>query len=123
MLNHPAHHDLRISPFDNNHVLTLGSSGVGCDQEEGTALELDMSTRQVVWEWRICDWWTPRVNYWAWSHLNTIEPFPNERAVLLSSRQQDALFKVNRDTGELEWVLGEDGDFAMDPEFDPLEDE
>lgn len=117
MIDHPAHHDLRISPFNDDHVLTLGSSGVGCDQYEDTAIELDMSSMQVVWEWRICEWWTPRVSYLAWSHLNTIEPFPDERAVLVSSRQQDALFKVNRDTGDLEWVLGMDGDFAMDPAY------
>ncbi len=115
MLQAPAHHDLRISPFHEDHVLYLGTAAEGCSTVEHTAVELDMNTREVVWEWRICDWWTPRVAYNNWSHLNTIEPFPNERAVLISSRQQDALFKVNRDTSELEWVLGMDGDFAMDP--------
>lgn len=115
MLNAAAHHDLRISPFGADRVLFLGTSGQGCDTVEHTAVEMDMLSREVVWEWRLCDWWTPRVAYDNWSHLNTIEPVPTERAVLLSSRQQDALFKVNRDTDELEWVLGVDGDFVMDP--------
>ena len=32
----------------------------------------------------------------SWSHLNTIEPVWGERAVLISSRDQDVIFKVNR---------------------------
>ena len=114
-LNHPAHHDLRISPFHTDNVLFLSVSGESCATVEHTAVELDMRSGAEIWQWRICDWWTPRVAYDNWSHLNTIEPFGGERAVLLSSRQQDALFKVNRDSGELEWVLGMDGDFVMDP--------
>jgi hypothetical protein len=116
-LDSRSHHDMRLSPFAEDHVLFLGHGPGTCEYggQEHTAVEMDMDTHEVVWEWWICDHWTPRMDYVGWAHLNTIEPVPGERAVLLSSRNQDALFKVDRDTGEVEWVLGRDGDFAMDP--------
>jgi hypothetical protein len=112
-----SHHDMRLSPFAADHVLFLGHGPATCPYggQEHTAVEMDMLTHEIVWEWWICDHWTPRMDYVGWAHLNTIEPVPGERAVLLSSRNQDALFKVDRDTGDVEWVLGRDGDFAMDP--------
>ncbi|MBW2262532.1 MAG: aryl-sulfate sulfotransferase [Deltaproteobacteria bacterium] len=116
-LDNRSHHDMRFSPFAGDHMLFLGHGSATCPYGgvEHTAVEMDMATHEIVWEWWICDHWTPRMDYVGWAHLNAIEPVPGERAVLLSSRNQDALFKVDRDTGEIEWVLGRDGDFAMDP--------
>jgi len=114
-LDTPAHHDMRLSPFNDGHVIFLSQTESGeCSTIEHTAVEMNMTTREIVWRWIVCDHWTPRLEYRNWSHLNTIEPVPGERAVLISSRDQDVLYKVNRDTDEVEWVLGMDGDFAMD---------
>ena len=116
-LDHRAHHDMTLSTFDHGSVLFLGHGPETCTYggTEHTAMEMVMETHEVVWNWWICDYWTPRMDYSGWAHLNSIEPFPGERAVLISSRNQDLLLKVNRDTNELEWTLGRDGDFAMDP--------
>lgn len=116
-LEHRAHHDIRLSPFGDRHVLFLGHGPETCTHggTEHTAVEMDMDTHEVLWQWWICDHWTPRMDYDGWAHLNTIEPVPGERAVLLSSRNQDLLLKVDRDTDEIEWTLGRDGDFAMNP--------
>lgn len=109
-----SHHDITISTFHENHFLYLGYSSQGCSTSEGTANEFDRATKKTIWTWRICEHFTPRLEYRNWSHINTIEPFPNERAVLLSPRDQNALLKVDRDTDEIIWILGEGGDFEMD---------
>lgn len=116
-LEHRAHHDMCLSPFADRHMLFLGHGPETCasGSTEHTVMEMDMDTHEIVWEWWICDHWTPRVEYSGWAHLNAIVPVDGERAVLVSSRNQDAVFKLDRDTQEIEWVLGRDGDFAMDP--------
>ena len=111
-----AHHDMRFSPFHENHLLYLGVSGKNCPTTEHTLEEFDMAAQETIWEWRICEHYTPPDPYDGWSHVNTIEPFPGERAVLLSVRNQDVLLRVDRDTGEIDWILGWGGDFAMAPE-------
>jgi hypothetical protein len=106
-----THHDLRISPFDEDNVLYLGVGAC----EEHTVVEMNRATQEIVWEWEVCNHWTPRVDYFNWSHLNTVEPVPGEEAVLVSSRDQDLVFKVDRNTSDVVWTLGRDGDFDMDP--------
>ena len=110
-LDERGHHDLRISPWNENHLLYLGFNGGDCG--EHNAVEYDLLNRTVIWDWPVCEHWTPIRAYRNWSHLNTIEPFPEERALLISSRDQDALFKVSRDSGQVQWVLGRGGDFDM----------
>lgn len=111
-----SHHDIRISPFEDNQMLYLGYSDVNCDTPEGTANEFDRITQETTWTWRICEHFTPRLNYSNWSHINTLEPYLDERAFILSVRDQNAILKVQRDTGEIEWILGENGDFDMEDE-------
>ena len=112
----PAHHDMR--PYGNDdHIMFLSMTtdcpdGVGAD----VVIEYDRSSGENVWEWSICEHYTPHENLEDWSHLNTIEPFPGENALLLSSRVQHAMFKVNMDTEEVVWRLGARGDFEMSQE-------
>ncbi len=108
-----AHHDMRFSPFNDDHLLYLGISGKDCPTTEHTLEEFDMVDQETVWQWRICEHYTPPDPYDGWAHVNTIEPFPGERAVLLSVRNQDLLMRVDRDTGEIDWTLGWGGDFEM----------
>ncbi len=117
-LDQRAHHDLRLSPWTEGNVLFLSNRTEPCPTSgsvEHSAIEMDMDTGEILWDWWICDYWTPRIVYEGWSHLNAIEPVPEERAVLISSRNQDLLLKVDRDTSEVVWTLGRDGDFTMDP--------
>jgi len=111
-----AHHDLRFSPFHDDHLLYLGISGKNCPTTEHTLEEFDMDAQETIWTWRICEHYTPPDPYDGWAHVNTIEPFPGERAVLLSVRNQDVLLRVDRDSGGIDWVLGWGGDFDMAPE-------
>lgn len=113
-----CHHDLVVSPFGNRRVLFPSSRQTPCDAGGGiehSVVELDMDTHTVRWDWWMCDHYTPRLAYEGWSHINAVVPVPGERAVLVSSRNQDLLLKVDRDTDEVLWTLGRDGDFTLDP--------
>ncbi|MDP6935482.1 MAG: arylsulfotransferase family protein, partial [Myxococcota bacterium] len=46
-------------------------------------------------------------------HLNTIEPFPDEDALLISARNINQLMKIDRNSGEILWTLGEYGDLPL----------
>ena len=41
-----------------------------------------------------------------WTHTNAVWYLPEEDAALLSSPHQSAIFKLDLDSGELEWILG-----------------
>jgi len=76
----------------------------------------DVEQNKPVWQWVLCEHYTPKEIVIDWSHLNSVEAFPNENAILISSREQHALFKVNMDNEEIVWKLGLDGDFQMKDE-------
>jgi len=55
-------------------------------------------------------------NYWIrrgfpgvidWSHANAVVPIPDEDAYLVNYRYQSAMIKVNKSTGEIEWIFAE----------------
>lgn len=110
------HHDIqRLSPTS---YVFLGF-GAGCPEEFGTIPSdivhiWDDERREVVWSWRICDHVTPNPIVPDWSHVNTVEPFPGEEsALLLSSRNQHTLYRLNTDAGEIEWSIGQNGSFTL----------
>lgn len=109
-----AHHDIRPIGSNGNLIFLRMGECPGAQPPADVVVEYDRTADRVVWEWSICEHYTPPEIHEDWSHLNTVEPFPNENAVLLSSRHQNAVFKVDRDTDEVVWRLGFRGDFEMD---------
>ena len=102
------HHDIQPSPYTEDALLYLGYSAQNCPDEtiEGTVVEYDLLEEQVTWTWYICEHYVPESIYSDWSHLNDVEPIVEEDAMLISSRHQSAIFKVDRSSGELLWILG-----------------
>ena len=96
---------------------------IGPDGDESAFLFLqrkrvarwNRDTGEIDWSWAIADHYTPPDDDPDWAHLNTIERFPGENALLASSRNQNKLFKVDRDTGDIVWALGRGGDFDLAP--------
>ena len=41
-----------------------------------------------------------------WSHSNSVEYDPSDDSILVSVRHQDAVVKIDRETGRLVWILG-----------------
>lgn len=93
----------------------IGKNGVGrvvsCN-----IIEFDPEKNVKVWIWRLLDHVTPKVDRFDWAHCNTIEEGPEGNALYLSARNLNSIFKIDRNSGEIVWRLGEDGDFEMDKE-------
>jgi arylsulfate sulfotransferase len=62
-------------------------------------------------------------NYWIrrgypnsvdWSHANAIIPLPNEDAYLINFRLQSAMIKVNKKSGEIDWIFAEPSGWGKD---------
>ncbi len=84
----------------------------------------------VVWRWRAFDWLDPyRLGYEAlyiywlmhgfadfvdWTHGNGLWLDESDDSLIISLRHQDALFKIDRKTGEIKWILGEPTDWSED---------
>ncbi len=115
-LQKDGNHDTVLSPWNPDHLLYLGRSSYNCNTSEHSVHEYNLTTGENIWNWYVCEHIIPRVEYNGWSHFNTITPVPNERAMLISSRDQDIVFKLNRDTDAIEWTLGRGGDFIMNSE-------
>ena len=99
------HHDIRPWP-DANTFIYLGVDP-DCEDEPSHTIEIvDRASNEITWTWRHCMHFEPQPPYRDWSHLNTVEPVPGENAVIISSRHQNSLFKVNVETDEIEWLLG-----------------
>ena len=113
------HHDIR--PWEDDKVLYLTYADDCPDGIPGSSaiIEWDRSEAEETWRWEFCDHYTPENPRGDWDHTNAIEPFPNEDALLISARDQSALFKVDRQTGEVVWRLGVDGDFERTDGDDP----
>lgn len=113
------HHDGYILETDaGRHLLYLSTewnvcSGILEDFDTGIVVEYDFASGQVLWSWRLCDHYMPEVAKVNWHHINSINMFPGENTFLLSSRDQDMIFKVDKGSGEIIWKMGSAGDFTL----------
>lgn len=116
------HHDIR--PLgDSGQYLFLGYGGDCPASYEGISSDnlnlYDRSSEEVLWTWHICDHVWPETLRPDWSHVNAIEPFPDGETLLLSSREQDTLYKMNMASGDILWAMGQNGEFTLtQPEGD-----
>jgi len=84
--------------------------------------EVDLATGLVVFEWHsvgqvpLADSRTrpPGPRSWDYFHINSVEE-DSDGDLIISSRNTCALYKLDRETGEIVWQLGgRGGDFRMD---------
>ena len=77
---------------------------------------------EVVWRWNTMDYLDPfRIGYdtfWAywwvrgfdqhvdWTHANGVSYDASDDSVLISLRNQSAVLKIDRSTGDIKWILG-----------------
>ena len=77
-----------------------------------TIVHYDPVTQENLWEWSFCEHFTPEEKEKDWDHTNAIVEFPNEEALLISAKMQNAIFKIDLATEEVIWRLGKGGDFV-----------
>jgi arylsulfate sulfotransferase len=108
------HHDMRPYGDDGHLFYLIDSWSCGLDHSTGAVVEYDPETDQEIWQWNICEQYLPDNPKPDWSHLNAAAMPADQSYMIVSSRNQNALFKVTLPAGNLVWKLAEDGDFAID---------
>ena len=126
------HHEFLISPQDTALITIYNAvphdlSSVGGSKDslaiQGIVQELDINTGEVLFEWRSIDhvgldetYVRPSEDHYPgidYFHLNSIDIEPDGN-LLLSARETSALYKIDRNTGEVMWRLGgKKSDFEM----------
>ena len=92
---------------------------------QGMVQEIDIETGKVLFEWESLDdveldeshWPLPSgdIPSWDYFHINSVDE-DAEGDLLVSARHTDAIYKIDRQTGEVEWRLGgKRSDFEMGP--------
>ena len=128
------HHEFLITPRG-TALITIYSpvrwdlSSVGGPQDgfalDGIAQEVDIATGEVVFEWHSLDHVGIGESYRAlpeeaggtfdYFHINSIEVDPDDN-LLVSSRTTFAVYKIDRQSGEVIWQLGgKNSSFEMGP--------
>jgi hypothetical protein len=119
------HHEFLISPED-TALITIYSkvpmdlSGVGGPADgvvlDGIVQEIDIETGEVIFEWHSLDHIGLEESYFDpfdYFHINSIDPIPGGY-LIISARRTCAVYKVDRNKGEVVWRLGgKKSDFEM----------
>src|SRR5829696_2613375 len=126
------HHEFLISPQDTalitiyNSVpqdLTAVGGSEGGRAWQGIVQELDIESGEVLFEWRSIDHvaleetyvepWEDHYSGIDYFHVNSID-VDHDNNLLISARETSAVYKVDRNTGEVIWRLGgKRSDFEM----------
>jgi hypothetical protein len=116
------HHEIIYLPEENAFAV-MQRDFPDCPTEDGHHyLSLyDRATDSVTFDWALCAHFTPMRVFHSWDHLNAVAFWPDRQTFLISSRNQNSLFRVDRATGEILWTMGYGtfigggfrGDFAM----------
>lgn len=134
--NYQIHHDMYINDVGNLVLLVAEGRAVDKSNVGGRAdavvvgdgyLELDASG-SIVSQWSVFDHLDPldsrdAGSFWDqvlgepaedWTHANSIAQDADGH-YLMSLNALDQAIKIHRETGEILWTLGRNGDFSFDP--------
>ncbi len=119
------HHDAILLPSGN--LMILGSENASYNGENlagDIIYELD-TNGNVVWEWSAFDHLDPTRFPGAlsetqtmggsaldWTHCNSLFHIEDGNTLLISSRSQSWVIKIDRSTGNIVWILGDDAGTA-----------
>lgn len=111
---HRMHHEINEKYPGGNLLVATNAEEyyTTADDTEDMVIEIDRNTGEVVKEWdlrKIFDparkrLWTENVNDWC--HLNSIQYDSTDNTLLISSKLQYFVSKIDYDTGEILWICG-----------------
>lgn len=130
------HHDILELPSGNFVALSFSFRDIDYGPEGVLPVAGDVvveftPTGELVWMWdsfdhldtnrRAEDFWgdfvivdpDTGVEHHDWTHANGLIYAPSRDELLVSLRHQDWLLALDRETGEIRWRLGPEGDFAL----------
>ena len=117
-----THHDFAILP--NGHLVVLAAQQQTINTVKTTGdvlIDLD-ENHKPVWLWNAFDHLDVNrhpMGQADWTHSNAIVYSPDDKALVLSSRHQSWIMKINYNDGNgdgsILWKLGYQGDFALLP--------
>lgn len=115
------HHEARPAETANEFYTLSATKCSNRTYASDDVVEWDSIKKADVWTWNPCDHYTPPQDVPDCMHLNTVSLFPDQKFLLVSSRNQNSVLRINRATGALVWAMGyhgevEDGfhgDFTM----------
>jgi len=130
-----THHDFALLP--NGHIVIIAAqqkvlSGLAGFPAPVTVMgdvliDLDQN-RKPVWLWSSFDHLDPNrhpLDLPDWTHTNSIVYSPDDRALIVSMRNQNWVLKIDyadgQGTGKVLWRLGYQGDFALLGGTDPVD--
>ena len=82
------------------------------DDTEDAIVELDRQSGEVVKFWDLRDIFDPeRERIWTempndWCHLNSIQYDSTDNSLLISSKLQSFISKIDYETGRIRWIFG-----------------
>jgi hypothetical protein len=126
------HHEFLISPQDTALITIFNAvpqdlTSVGGAKDsvamQGIVQELDIESGEVLFEWQSIDhvdleetYVSPAEDHYPgidYFHLNSIDVEPDNN-LLISARETSAVYKIDRESGEIIWRLGgKNSDFEM----------
>lgn len=122
------HHDFSLMPNGNLLVDTSGDSVY----IEDTIIEIERGTGNIVREWdfkEIMDINRDTVaagagtnSAYDWIHLNSVVYDKNTNAIIVSAKEPSAIFSIDYDTDEINWIIAEHVNWDLeDSDFDLTE--
>jgi outer membrane protein assembly factor BamB len=102
-------------PADTHDVDYLGGDEyVVADKADNRLYVYDVSNESVTWEYDFREHFSPDAGIPGdYTHLNDVDPVDNGSKFLVSPRNFDRVFLLNRSTQEVEWTLGAEDDFDV----------
>lgn len=130
-----THHDIGVLP--NGHLILIASeeksvSGLIGEPDPVTVdgdvlIDLDQN-RKPVWVWSEFDHLDLNRHPWGlpdWTHTNAVVYSPSDKDLIISSRHQSWIMKIDYDDGQgsgnILWKLGYQGDFTLMNGNDPVD--
>jgi len=121
-----VHHDVRFDTNNNIYALTFDNkvmdlSSIGGTKQDtihGDGIVVLDKKGKKIWEWSIFDHLDPLQDpnilkdRKDWVHANSLEK-DEDGNFLISFRDLNQVWNVNPKTGEVNWKLGENGDFEI----------
>lgn len=105
-----SHHEVRPAETPGDFYYLVERDCASLTNHGSSIVDYQPSNDTELWSWNLCDHYAPPQDVPDWSHMNTVSLFPDKKSILGSSRNQNSVFKIDRASGNITWVMGFHGE-------------